>query len=213
VVLVELSDRLIEPFAVSWHKAVMNEAQLVTTLRNQDPQAVQELVDLYGDRLLRSALLLCGDENTAEDLVQDTFLEAIRSAHRFQGRSAIYTWLHGILLNLTRRGRREQQRLVYDEELVHREVSPAEAGLCQLDAVVAASALVDALRQLSDAHREVVVLRYYENMKMEEISMALNVSIGTVKSRLHYALTELQKILPAEMNLFGVQGTEEIQKR
>jgi RNA polymerase sigma-70 factor (ECF subfamily) len=191
----------------------MNEAQFATALRNQDPKAVQELVDLYGDRLLRSALLLSGDENAAQDLVQDTLLEAIRSAGRFQGRSAIYTWLHGILLNLSRRSRREQQRLVYDEELVHREISPVEAGACQSDAGIASAALLDALRRISDVHREVVVLRYYENMKMEEISLALNISTGTVKSRLHYAINELQKILPAEMNLFGVQGTEEIQKR
>jgi len=67
-----------------------------------------------------------------------------------------------------------------------------------------------ALGQLSDSHREVLVLRYYEHMKMDEIARNLGVSKGTVKSRLHYAIREMQKLLPAEMNLFGAGGTKEV---
>ena len=80
----------------------MDEEQLVTALKGRDPRVVQELVNSYGDRLLRSAFTLCGNQTEAQDLVQDTFVEAMRSAGRFQGRSTLYTWLHAILLNLTR---------------------------------------------------------------------------------------------------------------
>jgi RNA polymerase sigma-70 factor (ECF subfamily) len=69
------------------------------------------------------------------------------------------------------------------------------------------------LRQLSAAHREVLVLRYYEDMKIHEIAAQLGISKGTVKSRLHYAIGEMQKLLPGELNLFGGGGTEEMQKR
>jgi RNA polymerase sigma-70 factor, ECF subfamily len=189
----------------------MNDDQLVTALKAQEPGAVQELLDRYGDRLLRSAFLLCGNETEAQDFAQETFLQAMHSVHRFQGRSAVYTWLHGILLNLIRTHRRDQRRLVFDEALVSLEV--AEEIPTPSDAAMASSALRTALQQLSSAHREVIVLRYYENMKIHEIAGQLDISSGTVKSRLHYAIQELQKLLPGELNLFGVSNTEEIEKR
>jgi RNA polymerase sigma-70 factor, ECF subfamily len=191
----------------------MDEQQLITALKAQDPGAVQELVDSYGDRLLRSAFSLCGNETEAQDIVQDTLLQAIRSVHRFQGRSTVYTWLHAILLNLTRHYHRDRKRIVYDDDLAAREAPAAEEDPGQLDAGTASSALSQALRQLSADHREVVVLRYYENMKIHQIALQLGISQGTVKSRLHYAIGEMQKLLPGELNLFGESGTKEIQKQ
>jgi hypothetical protein len=64
--------RSLEPFSFQWHKSGVNEDQLITALKGQDPGAVQELVNAYGDRLLRSAFALCGNEADAQDIVQDT---------------------------------------------------------------------------------------------------------------------------------------------
>ena len=191
----------------------MNEDQLITALKGRDPGAVQELVNAYGDRLLRSAFVLCGNETDAQDLVQDTFLQAIRSVHRFQSRSTVYTWLHAILLNLTRHYHRDRKRIVYDDELTGLEVSLPDDKLSELDAATASSALLEVLHKLSWPHREVVVLRYYESMKIHEIARHLGISKGTVKSRLHYAIGEMQKRLPDELNLFGTCGTEEVRQR
>jgi RNA polymerase sigma-70 factor (ECF subfamily) len=191
----------------------MDEERLVSALKGRVPGATQELVKAYGDRLLRSAFSLCGNETDAQDIVQETFLQAIRSVHRFQGRSTIYTWLHAILLNLTRHYHRDRKRIIYDDELVGREVSLPDEHPSRLDTGTASSALVEALRQLSVAHREVLVLRYYENMKIHEIANQLGISKGTVKSRLHYALGQMQKLLPDELNLFGAGGTKEIQRQ
>src|SRR5277367_658782 len=94
----------------------MDEQQLITALKDHDPGAMPELVDSLGDRLLRSAFSLCVNETEAQDIVQDTFLQAMRSVHRFQGRSTVYTWLHAILLNLTRHYHRDRKRIVYDDE-------------------------------------------------------------------------------------------------
>jgi RNA polymerase sigma-70 factor (ECF subfamily) len=191
----------------------VDEEQLIAALKDQVPGAVQELVNAYGERLLRSAFSLCGNESDAQDIVQDTFLQAIRSVHRFQGRSTVYTCLHAILLNLTRHYHRDRKRIVYDDALVGREVSLPDENPSQLDAGTASSALLEALCQLSAAHREVIILRYYENMKIHEIARHLGISGGTVKSRLHYAIGEMQKLLPDKLNLFGACGTEEIQRR
>jgi RNA polymerase sigma-70 factor, ECF subfamily len=204
--------RFLEPFSFQWHKSGVNEDQLITALKGQDPGAVQELVNAYGDRLLRSAFALCGNETDAQDIVQDTFLQAIRSVHRFQGRSTIYTWLHAILINLIRHYHRDRKRIVYDDELAGREVTLPDENPSHLDAVTASSALLEALRKLSWAHREAIILRYYEDMKIHEIAKHLGISKGTVKSRLHYAIGEMQKLLPDELNLFGACGTEETRR-
>lgn len=192
----------------------MDEEQLVAALKSQAPGALQELIDSHGDRLLRSAFLLCGNATDAQDIVQETFLQAFRSVHRFQGRSTVYTWLHSILLNLTRHYHRDRKRMIYDfdNKLADRESPAPDETPSPADAEIASSALVEALRRISPAHREVIILRYYENLKIHEIAERLGLSTGTVKSRLHYAIGELQKLLPRELNLFGVGGTERIQR-
>jgi len=187
----------------------MDPEKLAAAFRAGDPVALEELVERYGDRLLRSAALLCGKEADAEDLVQDTFVEAARSAPRFRGQSSLYTWLHAILLNLTRHYHRSRSRISYDEEVGDAEAMVADEATARMDVAVAGSALTAALRRLSAPHREVIILRYYEDMKIDEIAAHSGVSKGTVKSRLHYAIAELQKLLPDEMNLFGAGGTKE----
>jgi RNA polymerase sigma-70 factor (ECF subfamily) len=191
----------------------MDEEQLVQGLRSQDPRAVQEMVASHGDRLFRSACLLCGDQAEAQDLVQETLLQAVRSGPRFRGSSSVYTWLHGILLNLTRHYHRDRKRMVYDEELVRQETGPPEENPNRLDVEMTTGALTDVLGGLSGPHQEVLILRFYEDMKIHEIATHLGISKGTVKSRLHYALAEMQRRLPDEMNLFSACGTEEKAKR
>src|SRR5262245_12220743 len=136
----------------------MDQDKLTAAFKAGDPAALQELVERYGDRLLRSACLLCGNESDAEDLVQDTFVEAARSAHRFHGRSSAYPWLHAILLTLTRHYHRRRGKIIYSEEI--KVVEPAEniEVPSALDLDNARSALTIALRQLSAPHREVLVL-------------------------------------------------------
>jgi RNA polymerase sigma-70 factor, ECF subfamily len=187
----------------------VDEEQLVSALKRQDPESLGQLVDLAGERLLRSAYLLCGQPGEAEDLVQETFLQALKAAHRFRGQSSLYTWLHGILLNLSRHYHRDQGRMVYDDQLVASQEAAAPANaVLETDFQAASDEVQKALRQLPGPLREVLVLRFYEEMKLDEIAGHLGVPRGTVKSRLHYALKQMRQLLPGELNLFGPQGTE-----
>jgi len=189
----------------------MNEAEIVAAMKNGDPTAVEELVRLYGDRLLRSAYLLCGNEADAQDLVQDTLILAIRSAQRFRGKSVLYTWLHGILLNLTRHYHRKQKRIIYTDKLPKQRVQAPSAS-SHPDMQTASSALADAIQRLSAPHREVIILRYYEDMKIREIARHTGVTKGTVASRLHYATRRLREMIPEELNLFRPTGTYDRRK-
>jgi RNA polymerase sigma-70 factor (ECF subfamily) len=190
---------------------MMNEAELVAALKGGDTAAVEELVCLYGDRLLRSAYLLCGNEADAQDLVQDTLIVAFQHARRFRGKSALYTYLHGILLNLTRHYHRKRKRVVYTDQPPDL-ASPEPSLSRDPDADAASSALGEAIRQLSPTHREVIILRYYEDMKIHKIARHIGVTKGTVKSRLHYAVSRLRQLIPEELNLFSANGTYERRK-
>ena len=176
------------------------------------PVDVRSWLHAHGDRLLRSAYLLCGNATEAQDLVQETFLQALKSAHRFRGESAPYTWLHGILLNVSRHHRRRQKRFVLDENLA---LETPDDGATEADAdrEFRATRLTRALQTLSPEHREVIVLRFYENLKLHEIAAQTGVSTGTIKSRLHYALRCLEKLVPDELNLFAPESTHDRSSR
>src|ERR1700677_3029064 len=130
----------------------MDEEQIISALGGRDPAAARELIDSHGNRLLRSAFLLCHNETDAQDLVQETFLQARKSAHRFRGGSAVHTWLHAILLNLSRHYHRDRQRLVCHSHLAEEEIPAPEEGPSRLDTATAATALTDALRRLRPPH-------------------------------------------------------------
>jgi len=173
----------------------MEEKALITGLQQGEPSAVDALVLAYGNRLLRAAFSLCGNPTDAQDIVQDTLVQAIQSIQRFRGDAALYTWLHGILLNMARRHRRRQGKLIPVENLPEEpnetQERPGPAGALVADED--AAALFAALQTISEEHREILVLRYFENQTIAQISDALGIPGGTVKSRLHYAVDALRK--------------------
>ncbi len=154
----------------------------------------------YRERLLAAAGALCGDRIEAEDLLQETFSEAAAALPRFEGRSAPYTWLYGILRRrflLQCRRRRRFFRWAAsagrfassagERELPEADDRPTEAARDpRLNEIAAA------LRGLSPKHREVLHLRYVEGRKIAEIAHLVATSEGTVKSRLHHALRRVQ---------------------
>jgi RNA polymerase sigma-70 factor (ECF subfamily) len=97
--------------------------------------------------------------------------------------------------------------------LARQEPAPPEEHPSRWDVELTTGALAEALARLSSPHREVLILRFYEDMKIHEIAAHLGISKGTVKSRLHYAIAEMRRQLPGELNLFGACGTEEKAKR
>ncbi len=178
----------------------MSDSEILAGLKRGDADAAAQLVDRYGDRLLRSAFALCGNEADAQDLAQEALLQAVKSARRCRGTSSIYTWLHGILLNITRRFFRKRKRLSYVAEVP--EQSTAAVAGKGLDDGSSSTALVRALDALTYPHREVIVLRYFEEMSVKAISHQVRVTQGTVKSRIHYALRQLRMLVPEELNDF-----------
>jgi RNA polymerase sigma-70 factor (ECF subfamily) len=177
-------------------KASQRSEDLELTRRSQagDTEAFGELVSKYSTKIFTMVYCILGDENDAWDLAQEGFLKAWRSIHRFEARSSFYTWLYSITMNLTidslrRKGRRQEVEL--DDAMPS--FLPGPRVNCERAEI--REQVNAALAQLSPEHRAVVVLKEIEDMQYREIAEVLNVSMGTVMSRLFYGRKRLQSIL------------------
>jgi RNA polymerase sigma-70 factor (ECF subfamily) len=180
-------------------------AELLARARTGDSQAFCELAAQHEGRLLQQAFGLCRDQTTAEDLASETLVEAWRSLGRFNQTCRFSTWLFSILLHRhqkhLRRARsraiplaqmpvfeaQERQRL--QDNLPAGDASPAEAA----EQREFAGRLHLAIEALPEKHRRVILLRFFEEASLPEIAALLGCSVGTVKSRLHYALEKLRE--------------------
>ena len=177
-------------------KASQQSQDLELTRRSQagDTETFGELVTKYSTKIFTMVYCIVGNENDAWDLAQEGFLKAWRSIHRFEARSSFYTWLYSITMNLTidslrRKGRRQEVEL--DDAIPS--FLPGPRLNCERAEI--REQVNAALAQLSPEHRAVVVLKELEDMQYREIAEVLNVSMGTVMSRLFYGRKKLQSIL------------------
>ena len=173
---------------------IEDDAAFCRLLREKDPAAVQKMVETHADRLLRGAFFLCRNEPEAQDLVHDTFCQALRSLSNFNGDSSVYCWLYGILRNVfLNRSRRERRLFVALSDNRATWLDPV--GGVHGSERTENSGFEDLIGGLPRRHSEVIHLRYGEGLKIREISEILGVSSGTVKSRLFHATRKLKKCL------------------
>lgn len=171
------------------------EKLLVQRAQAGEPGAFRALAELHLGGLLRGAVALgCSDRMAAEDLAQETLLEAWRSLERYDGSSRLGTWLFGILRNRWYKSLRRRVP-VLSEELVSlagpaNRTEPAQAMLQEELAV----ALREAVAGLPDGQRQVIELRFFGGASLEEIAATMECPLGTVKSRLHHALEKLRQL-------------------
>lgn len=189
------------------HGAAETEHLLVLA-RAGDADAFGELCRIYETRLLRQAMLLCGNSETAEDLAQETLVEAWKSVRRFKGRCQLFTWLCAILFNRYRNRLRVRRPILF-VDLAHREIqeienrtesaddsSPARAAQAHEQ-----GALVrQCLEALPWKQQQVIYLRFYAAESLENIAAALGCSLGTVKSRLFYGMERLRKMKLSDLS-------------
>lgn len=159
---------------------------------------VAEVCREHFGRIHRAALILSGNPWDADDLAQETFLILARKPELFQGRSTIYTWLYGVLLNLERRERRRRGmrarklRILWESEAQPEPLPPAETAV---EVAEWKRSLWSRVDRLPDGQRLALVLRFSEQLRYDEIAEVLECPLGTVKSRIHLGLLALKQIL------------------
>lgn len=167
--------------------------------------AFGRLVDRHAEPLWRSARALCRDDQEAEDLAQETLVEAWRSLRRFDGRAAFSTWLYGILRHRFLKSRRKRRPSPVDAEQVGAGPSRDSAPPAAAEQAEAARLVQAAVASLPDEHRAVLELRFFAGASLGEIAVALGCPLGTVKSRLHHGLEKL-RLANVGANLFEGSG-------
>ena len=168
-----------------------------TEIKLDKEKGAKRLVAEFWDRLFGASLVLCKNEHTAENLVFRTFSQVIAKIDQHDDRQPFWNWLYAILLNFFRGDLRKMKAEVgkdadcYEKAAEIADETAMTERLTEMDAAVVRLAV----SRLSPALREVVMLRYFEDKTLQEMSQLMKVPTGTVKSRLHLARRHLKKSL------------------
>jgi len=162
-----------------------SDEELVGRLAHGEEAALAELLGRY-ERPLSSFLYRHTGGRDVEDLYQETWMRVVRSVERFDRERRFSTWLYKIALNLARDWHRRPPPDASDSD----PAGDDSAELARAEAGIDVSRL---LAQLSEAHREVLILRFYHDLSEEQVAEILECPRGTVKSRMHHALAKLSE--------------------
>jgi RNA polymerase sigma-70 factor, ECF subfamily len=165
------------------------DAELVDALNDGDTSAFDALYYRYRDWVVRLAARFAANEDDALDVLQETFSYVLRKFPGFRLTSAMTTFLYPVVKHLGLAARRKRQRMASDDAALQAAADRPAAP----DAGVARAELAGVVSGLPETHREVLLMRFVDAMSLEEIATALEIPVGTVKSRLHNAIVMLRK--------------------
>ncbi|MHC4850174.1 MAG: RNA polymerase sigma factor [Planctomycetota bacterium] len=183
-----------------------SDRELMVAFQGGDPEAFDVLLCRYQRMLANYFYKQCYDRTFAQDLVQETFLRILRSAHRYRPEAKFKTFLFTVARNLWidhHRSRKAAPRTISADlplgeegvtlaDLVPNGEAPAAARLEDREAAVMVR---EALQELPDGQREVWLLAVDQDLKQREIAQVLDIPLGTVKSRMNAAVTRLRGLL------------------
>jgi RNA polymerase sigma-70 factor (ECF subfamily) len=177
---------------------------LVRLAQRGDMQAFEELVARHRDKVYSRAYSMMRNDDDALDLSQEAWVKAWQRLVQFQGDSSFTTWITRIVINLCLDAMRRQKRLhaesidqmAEDGGGVERHLPTVQVDMLEgLDREELRVRIDEGLRQLSDAHRTVLILHEYEGLEYKECAKRMGCSIGTIMSRLFYARRRLASLL------------------
>lgn len=174
-------------------------AEIARGLKQQDPELLDRLIEIYQHRLLRYLLFLTGKREVAEDLFQETWMRVLLRGAQYNGKARFDTWLFTIARNLVIDLSRKRKMASLEEMSEGREEdrpfeiamtgpSPLEQFQSREDCAEVSAVLL----KLEPSYREVLVLRFYEELSLEEIAGVTRAPLSTVKSRLYRGLAALK---------------------
>lgn len=190
-----------------WPHLVDEDSLLIERTLAGDRSAFSELVSRYQDRLYASMLGVTGSAEEAEDVVQDAFVRAFVKLASFQQTSQFFTWLYRIAFNTAlSRHRRRRTRVSLDQVRETTGMEPVDNVDAPDEAMLRRERIAmvrQAMAQLTEEHRSILVLREMDEHSYETIAEILEISIGTVRSRLSRARYQLKLTLEAIQDANG----------
>lgn len=161
------------------------DAELVRRANAGDASAFESLYARYQDWVVRLAFRFTRNKDLALDVLQDTFTYFLKKFPGFTLRSEVRTFLYPVVKNLSLTAIKRSGRYVSDEAALNQVPDPAATSPYLSD-------LAGLLSNLPDTHREILLMRLVDDMSLQEIAQALEIPLGTVKSRLHNAFSTLR---------------------
>jgi RNA polymerase sigma-70 factor (ECF subfamily) len=191
---------------MTWIENPMDQdrARLAQGLRAGDPDTLDGLIERYQHRLFRYLLSLTGNRAVAEDVFQDTWIRVLERGHQYRAQWKFEVWLFAIARNLTIDLARRKRTLSLDDLMDPVEgvpFEPSTADPSPFEQVLAgehALSMERNLERIPAVYREVLVLRFQEDLALEELATIVSVPLSTVKSRLYRGLAALRKRLEAQ---------------
>jgi RNA polymerase sigma-70 factor (ECF subfamily) len=186
--------------AATW---MMDErAEIARGLRRRDPSVLDRLIEQYQHRLFRYLVYLAGNRSLAEDLFQETWLRVLERGRQYDGKSPFETWLFAIARHLLIDTLRRKSPTSLDALLDPGEgavpLQPAAADPSAYDLLAGREQeayVAAAVAGVPAVYREVLMLRFQEDLKLEEIAAVVDAPLATVKSRLYRGLNALKQQL------------------
>lgn len=191
-------------------KALIEQSQqenaaVAQALKRHDTQVLDQLIVQYQHRLMRYLLYLTSSREMSEDIFQETWMRVLLRGSQFNGNSRFDTWLFTIARNLVTDSRRKRTMASLEELCEAHDderpfevpaVTPSPLEICQLREN--SGRVAEALLTLEPLHREVLILRFHEELSLEEISQVTCAPLSTVKSRLYRGLASLRPRILAQ---------------
>jgi RNA polymerase sigma-70 factor (ECF subfamily) len=185
---------------------IKTDLELVEEVKSGNRRSFSELVKRHQKGLLRMSLRFVKDLDTAEDVVQESFIKAYEKLHSFEGRASFKSWLFQIAVNSARNRIRDSRRNMIDIENVQLAVgAEAESGLVHNSIAVALQEEVD---RLPHRQRTALVLRVYEDLSFKEIAEIMECPYDTAKANYRHALMRLRERFEEQQDLKS--WTEEV---
>ncbi len=183
------------------------ETQIARGLRRRDADVLDALIEQYRHRLMRYLLHMMGNRVTAEDLFQETWIRVLEKGALYDGETRFVAWLLGIAHNLAIDYLRKRHRAGIEEPIgagddERESFDPVAPGPSPLEAAVRqeqAEMIAEAMARVPAPFREVLVLRFQEQLKLEEIAALTGVPLATVKSRLYRGVMALRPALQGKL--------------
>ncbi|MGZ3744930.1 MAG: RNA polymerase sigma factor [Pseudobdellovibrionaceae bacterium] len=182
------------------------DLELVEEVKTGNRRSFSELVKRHQKGLLRMSLRFVKDLDTAEDVVQESFIKAYEKLHSFEGRASFKSWLFQIAVNNARNRIRDYRKNMVDIENVQLAVGAEVEGGLVHDAV--AGILREEVDKLPDRQRTALVLRVYEDLSFKEIAEIMGCPYDTAKANYRHALMKLRETFEEQQDLKS--WTEEV---
>ena len=170
---------------------------LIGRIAQGDRLAMQVLYGRHHVRVFRFGLRLVRDEQIAEDLISEVFLDVWRQAGKFEGRSAVSTWILAITRFKALSALRKRRDAELDDDTANAIEDEADDPEVAVQKKDAGAALRKCMTALSSEHREIVDLVYYHEKSIEEVAEIVGIPENTVKTRLFYARRKLADLVKA----------------